>query len=238
VVSASMEGDFAQANRVAAKMTRGIAPLVKDHPEGQAFLPTQTFVLVRFRRWAEIEKLPEPDKSLGQVHALWRWARGMAYSGEGKLDKASAERTAFAAEVKAIPAKDGFGYNTNGQIFEIASLMLDANIARAGRDYKQAASFLVKAAQAEDALNYDEPPDWYLPPRESLGAVLFQDGRAAEAETVFRAELKAHPKNPRALFGLAECLHAQGKTSEETAVRRQFEAGWKRADTKLRMEDL
>ncbi len=64
-------------------------------------------------------------------------------------------------------------------------------------------------------MNYDEPPDWYLPPRESLGAVLFLDGRAKEAEAVFREELKQHAKNPRALFGLAECLRAQGKSAQE-----------------------
>jgi hypothetical protein len=162
----------------------------------------------------------------------------MAYSSEGQPDKADAERAAFAGEVKAIPAKEGFGYNTAGQIFEIATWMLDAGIARGHRDYKQAASLLAKAAQAEDALNYDEPPDWYLPPRESLGAVLFLDGRASDAEAVFRQELQQHASNPRALFGLAECLHAQGKASEESAVRKQFEEGWKHADIELRMEDL
>jgi tetratricopeptide (TPR) repeat protein len=237
-VTSSMEGDFAGANRVAGKITEGVLPFVKQHPEAQSFLPTQTFVLVRFRRWAEIEQLPEPDKSLDQAHALWRFARGMAFSSEGKTDQAALERAAFAAEVKTIPAKEGFGYNTAGQIFEIATWMLDANIARARRDYKQAAALLTKAALAEDALNYDEPPEWYLPPRESLGAVLFLDGRPSEAETVFRAELKAHPKNPRALFGLAESLHAQAKVGDEAAVRKEFEEGWTHADTRLRMEDL
>lgn len=148
------------------------------------------------------------------------------------------ERAAFAAEVKAIPPKTGFGYNTTGQIFEIAGWMLDANIAKAKHDYKQAAALLSKAALAEDALNYDEPPDWYLPPRESLGAVLLLDGRAKEAEAVFREELRQHAKNPRALFGLAESLRAQGKTPEEAAARKDFDAGWKHADIRLRMEDL
>jgi len=237
-VSSSMEGNFADANRVAGRITKGITPYLKDHPEAQSFLPTQTFILVRFRRWAEIEQLPEPDKALDQAHALWRFARGMALSGEGKLDKAAVERAAFAAEAKAIPAKTGFGYNTTGQIFDIAQSMLDGNIARTKHDYKQSASLLTKAALAEDALNYDEPPDWYLPPRESLGAVLFLDGRTKDAEVAFREELKQHAKNPRALFGLAECLHAQGKAGEEAAVRKEFEEGWKRADVRLRMEDL
>jgi tetratricopeptide (TPR) repeat protein len=238
VVSSSMEGDFAGANRVAAQITAGLMPIVKEHPEAQSFLPTQTLVLVRFHRWAEIEQLPEPDKSWGQVHALWHFGRAMAFNGQGQAEKAAAERAALVEEVKAIPAKEGFGYNTAGQIFEIATWMLDACIARSHRDYKEAASLLTKAALAEDALNYDEPPDWYLPPRESLGAVLFLDGHVSDAEAVFRQELKEHARNPRALFGLAECLRAEGKAVEEGDVRREFQQGWKHADTELRMEDL
>ncbi len=237
-VSSSMEGNFADSNRVAERITKGIAPYLKEHPEVQSFVPTQTFILVRFRKWPEIEKLPEPEKSLDQAHAFWHFARGMAYAAQGQMDKASAERAAFSAEAKAIPAKTGFGYNTTGQIFQIAQLMLDANIAKAKHDYKQAASLLNKAALAEDALNYDEPPDWYLPPRESLGGVLLLDGRAKDAEAAFREELKQHPKNPRALYGLAECLRAQGKAVQEAAVRKEFVDGWKHADIQLRIEDL
>jgi tetratricopeptide (TPR) repeat protein len=237
-VSSSMEGDFTHANRAAAQITRGITPYLKDHPEVESFLPTETFVLVRFRRWAAIEKLPEPDKKLSQAHAFWHFARGMAFSGEGKTDKAASERAAFFAETKGVPETVPFGYNTTSQIYAIAGAMLDANIARAHRDYKQAASLLAKAAKAEDALNYDEPPDWYLPPRESLGAVLLLDGHAQDAEAVFRDELKSHAKNPRALFGLAESLKAQRKSSEEAVARKDFEAGWKHADVQLRIEDL
>jgi tetratricopeptide (TPR) repeat protein len=237
-VTSSMEGDFASANRVAAKITEEITPMMTEHPEEEFFLLTQMFVLVRFRHWAEVEQLPEPDKKWKQVHAFWRFARGMAHSSEGQADKADAERAAFVEESKAIPAKAEFGYNTAGQIIEIATWVLDASIARGHRDYKQAASLLTKAALAEDALNYDEPPDWYLPPRESLGAVLLLDGQPSQAEAVFREELKQHARNPRALFGLAECLHAQGKANEEGAIRKEFKEAWKHADTELRMEDL
>jgi tetratricopeptide (TPR) repeat protein len=238
VVTAGMEGNFAQANRVAARMMKGIGPMAAVHPEAQAFLPTQMLVLVRFRKWPEIEQIPEPDKKLAVVHALWHFARGMAFSGEGKLDQAAKEHSGFAADVKALPPKDGYGYNTNAQIFDIATAMLDANIARARHDYNRAAMLLDKAAKGEDTLNYDEPPDWYLPPRESLGAVLLQDHRASEAEAAFRAELKAHPKNPRALFGLSEALKAQGKTADAAAARKDFDAGWTHADVQLRIEDL
>lgn len=237
-VSASLEGNYADASRVAARITKGLLPMAKQHPEVDSFLPTEMFVLTRFRRWAEIEAAPEPAKNLAQTHSLWRFARGMAYSGQGNIAKATAESAAFAAEVKPTPPDAVYGYNTARQIFQIAQWMLDANIARAKHDYKTAAALLQKAALAEDALNYDEPPDWYLPPRESLGAVLLLDGRAKEAEAVFREELKRHPKNPRALYGLAECLHPQGRAADETSARKQFQDGWKHADIQLRIEDL
>jgi len=236
-VSSSMEGRFAVASGAAVKVTDN-ATRAKGNPMAEPFVPTSMFVLIRFRRWAEVQKLPEPDKSLHLAHAFWHFGRGMADAGAGQLDAATKERAAMAAEIKSIPADAVWGYNAAHPVLDLAGLMLDANIARARHDYKQAAELFRKAAQAEDRLNYDEPPDWYLPPRESLGAVLFTDGRYAEAETVFRAELKAHPKNPRALFGLAECLRAQKKTAEEATARKDFTDGWKFADTKLTVADL
>lgn len=237
-VSSSMEGRFAVAHRAAQKLVTNMTPLVKENSMAEWFMPTETNVLVRFRKWTEIEKLPEPDKNMHLAHAFWHFGRGMAFSGTAKLDKAAAEREALTAETKPIPPETPLGFNSAHQLLDIAGWMLEANIARARHDYKQAAELLTKAAQAEDALNYDEPPDWYLPPRESLGAILLADGRAGEAESTFRAELKAHPKNPRALFGLSESLRAQSKTEEAAKVRKEFESAWKNADTKLRMADL
>ena len=237
-VSSSMEGRFDEANRIATKVVTGMMPFAKENPMGEWFLPTKTLVLVRFRQWEELSQLPEPDKNLRILHAIWHFGRGMAFTGLARLDRAIAERDALIAEAKALPRDAMLGFNSAHQLLDIAAGMLDANIARGQRNYKRAAELLTKAAQAEDKLNYDEPPDWYLPPRESLGAVLFTDGRYADAEAAFRAELKAHAKNPRALFGLAECLQAQKKTSEAATVRKEFEAGWKSADIKLKMSDL
>lgn len=237
-VSSSMEGRFDEANRIAAKVVTGMAPFAKENPMAESFLPTKTLVLIRFRQWEEVAQLPEPDKNLRLVHAVWHFGRGMAFTGLARLDKAAAERDALKAETKTLPQDAMLGLNSAHQVLDIAASMLDAYIARGQRNYKRAAELLNKAAQAEDKLNYDEPPDWYLPPRESLGAVLFTDGRYADAEAAFRSELKAHARNPRALFGLAECLQAEKKTAEAASVRKEFEAGWKNADTKLKMSDL
>jgi tetratricopeptide (TPR) repeat protein len=237
-VSSSMEGRFDEANRIATKVVTGMTPFAKETPMAEWFLPTKMLVLIRFRQWEDLAQVPEPDKSLRILHAVWHFGRGMAFTGLARLDKAVAERDALSAEVKAVPPEAMLGFNSAQQVLGIAAGMLDGYIARGQRNYKRAGELLSKAAQAEDKLNYDEPPDWYLPPRESLGAVLFTDGRYADAEAAFRAELKAHAKNPRALFGLAQCLQAEKKAAEAAAVRKEFEAGWKNADVKLKMSDL
>jgi TolA-binding protein len=85
---------------------------------------------------------------------------------------------------------------------------------------------------------YNEPPDWYYPVRESLGAALLRSGKPAAAEVVFREDLKQHPNNPRSLFGLWKSLEAQQKTAEAQTVHAAFDKAWKNADVQLRIEDF
>ena len=95
-----------------------------------------------------------------------------------------------------------------------------------------------RAVELQDALLYDEPPAWYAPLRESLGAAMLQAGDAPAAETVFREGLRRSPKNGRILFGLREALKAQGKLDAAAWVDQEFQAAWKAADIQLRIRDL
>jgi hypothetical protein len=90
----------------------------------------------------------------------------------------------------------------------------------------------------QDTLKYDEPPDWYYPVRESLGAVLLLNGNAADAEKVFREDLERNPRNPRSLFGLSEALRAQKRAYDAEFVDRQFQSNWKGGEAKLKIADL
>ena len=92
--------------------------------------------------------------------------------------------------------------------------------------------------EQQDALNYDEPPPWFYPVRESLGAALLRARRAADAESVFRSDLERNHRDGRALFGLLESLKAQHKESQAEWVRGEFEAAWRKADVLLRIEDF
>src|SRR6202043_262379 len=90
-----------------------------------------------------------------------------------------------------------------------------------------------KAVEIEDGLCYGEPPEWFYPVRESLGAALLQNGQAGRAEAVFRADLEQYPRNPRSLFGLLKALEVHKEDTNVEEVRKEFEAAWKNADVPL-----
>jgi hypothetical protein len=91
---------------------------------------------------------------------------------------------------------------------------------------------LRQAVVEEDALHYGEPPDWMLPVRETLGAVLLLGGDAAEAEKVFRAGLAQYPRSGRCLFGLRESLKIQKQDYGARQIDQELQAAWRSADVK------
>ena len=93
---------------------------------------------------------------------------------------------------------------------------------------------LREAMKLEDALKYDEPPGWLIPIRHSLGATLMRNGRYAEAEQVYRDDLKKLPENGWSLFGLAESPRAENKNvAEAKATQVKFKKLRANADTKI-----
>ena len=90
----------------------------------------------------------------------------------------------------------------------------------------------------QDALGYDEPPSWYYPVRESLGAELLAAKKDAVAEAVYRADLKRNPENPRSLYGLAESLRAEGNTEAAAKVEARFTRQWSHSDVTLAPEKV
>jgi Flp pilus assembly protein TadD len=126
-----------------------------------------------------------------------------------------------------------FDLNAIPKILKIAQAMLSGEIAAQGGSYEAAVTRFQEAIILEDGLNYTEPKDWYLPPRQVLGAVLLKAGRPAEAEQVYREDLVAHPQNGWSLFGLAKSLAIQGKLDEAKVVEQEFAQSWADADVTL-----
>ncbi len=231
-------GRFADAKRATDQLAANVKLYLKEMPMLEAFLPSTTFTLVTFNKWDEMLKCPEPDASTPITRALWYYGRCLALSATGKLAEAEREMQIFEKLRGEISGDMVWGLNSASSVLTIASLLTQARFAQAKGDLPKAVELLRQAVAAQDALNYDEPPGWYYPIRQSLGAALLRAGKAGEAEQEFRKALDTMPRNGRLLFGLLESLKAQGKMHAVKIVEREFERAWKGADTKLRIEDL
>ncbi len=120
----------------------------------------------------------------------------------------------------------------------MAGHILDARIAASRGEKNASIDHWKQAVAVQDTLNYDEPPDWYYPVRESLGAALLNAGKSTEAEAVFREDLRRNPRNPRSLFGLTQSLRAQKREADAAWTDSQFKSAWKSADTPLQLGDF
>jgi tetratricopeptide (TPR) repeat protein len=195
----------------------------------EGFLGMRFHVLIRFGRWAELLALPFPaDPALYAVTtAMLHYARGVALSATGRVAEAEAERRAFRAAAGRVPETRMLFNNTCADILAVAADLLDGELEyRKGR-HDAAFAALERAVARDDGLPYDEPWGWMQPARHALGALLLEQGRIADAEAVYRADLGLddtlprplqHPDNVWALHGLHECLERLGRTGEARLV--------------------
>jgi len=238
---ASMDGDYAQSHRAAEMLVAHVGPLVKDMPPLEGFMTISMAVEVRFHKWNEILGMKAPHKSMQIATVFWHFARGMAFAGLGKVSEAETEVKIVHQAAEQTPPDAIFAMPVNNKakdVLTIADHVLGAKIALSKKDPAAALPMLRKAVAIQDTLKYDEPPDWFFPVREQLGAVLLMTGDAAAAEKVFREDLDRNLRNPRSLFGLSSALKAQKRDYDAQFVDDQFNAAWKAKEIKLKVEDL
>ena len=232
----SMQGRKADALRAADALSAAAAPMIQMMPEmGDTIFPVVLFTYVRFGEWDHVLKTPQPGAKQVMSTALWHFARGLALAAKGDRTGAARERDAFEKARAAAPADQAYGQNKVSSVLAMASEVLAARLAASPAE---AVPHWQRAVAQQDALTYDEPPDWYYPLRESWGAALLRAGQAPRAEQVFREGVKRSPKNGRMLFGLLAALRAQKKNEDAAWVQREFDAAWGKADIKLTLEDL
>jgi len=198
-----------------------------------AFMPTAIHVLVRFGRWEDILKEPEPAEYLPVSRSIWRYARALAYAATNRVEDAEAEQEAFLEELEQVPDTSFLFQNASRNILGVAEEMIEGEIAYRRGDFDQAFEHLREAVRLDDGLNYDEPWGWMQPARHALGALLLEQGHLEESEAVYREDLRRHPNNPWALHGLSESLRKQGKSDESQQCRQQFADASQRTDVKI-----
>ena len=237
----SMGGRMRETMLIAKALTTDDRPFVTAVPPLEFYLPVEQLLLVRFRQWDRV--LAYPDPSLPQqflaAPALWHYSRAMAYFGQGENTRADRELRSLDAFLAAIQPRAGsyeFNFNKAADVLTLASMVAHAREAYALGNLGLAETRYVKAVSLEDHLKYDEPPPWYFPIRESLGAVQLKRNEAARAEATFRDDLLEFPRNGRSLYGLMLALRRQGKDTAD--VRKQFEDAWSAADSTLTLDSL
>ena len=238
--AAGMAGDYESAIRTAKELSAEAGPLLETVPSVEGHMVNSILVPVRFARWDDVLTLPAPNVKLKGLTFFWHYARGCAFAVKKQTQQAEAERDAMEKIYKELPVGRAFGMMPNdwSTMHDMAAGALNARIAVARGDYLGAIAQWRAAIAVEDHMVYHEPPDWYYPMRESLGAALLRAGQTVEAEKVFREDLNLNPRSPRSLFGLWKTLEAEQKPADAEWARRSFEAAWRGAANQLRIEDF
>jgi tetratricopeptide (TPR) repeat protein len=221
--SYAMAGQFAQAKEYADEMTANAATMAKEMPPVEPFTSNALKVLLRFGKWTDV--LRAPDQSGGPISGAFRhFARATAFARLGDAAGARSEQRAFEADRAKLGDDTGFLQNSGKALAAVMAPLIEGRIAEADGDRVAAIAAYRRAVEAEDALNYNEPADWFYPTRETLGAALLRTRDFAGAETVFRDDLSRNPKNPRSLYGLSEALKGQKKPAQKTVA--AFKRAW------------
>jgi tetratricopeptide (TPR) repeat protein len=230
-----MSGDYATAiaaardleNQIPEEVLRELAGLI------DGIMPTTLHVMIRFGKWEEI--LEEPDYADFRLmsRATRSYARSIACSALGRTEQAHREMEEFERRVELVP-EDWYMFNNQvHDVLPIARAMIRGELLFREGDREQAYAILREGIEHEDALVYDEPPAWMLPVRHALGALLMADGRAAEAESIYREDLRRNRGNGWALTGLRQSLLAQGRMADSVPVAMQIEKAFAHADTEI-----
>jgi tetratricopeptide (TPR) repeat protein len=212
------------------------AEMWKQMPEVSFSIAAPALSLVRFGRWKEVLDEAAPPADLPMPTILYHYARGRALAALGKLDEADAEATAIDKLAAALPKTAVAGFTPGDAYASVAIDLVRGDVACRRGKTADGLARLKKAVATADGFPYAEPPDWYYPPRQTLGAWLLRGKKAADAQKVFEEDLKKNPDNGWSLTGLKEALRAQKKST--TAVEARLAKAWSAADVKVASSDF
>ncbi len=240
VTSAQMGGDLPAAISE-AKRLQGIVDAGTAAQLGwvQAIYAAPYFATSQFASAAEVLAMPEPDPRLGYVQGIRHYVRAVAYAQQNNQRGFDAELTALkrlrSSDLLKPMVEQGMPAPELLTLAEHVALGKAASLR--GR-HLQAADHFRAAVTIEDKIPYMEPPWWYYPVNQSLGAALFRAGKYDEAREAFTAALSKFPNNGWALYGLASSERRLGRPAQAAAAQAALNRAWLGDPKWLRMERL
>ena len=240
VTSAQMAGDLPTAI-IEAKRLAGIvdAQTATQIAWIQAIHAAPYFAALQFASTDEVLRMAEPDPRLAYVKGVRHYARAVAYAQQGNQRGYDAEIAAINQIRKSDALKSMIDQGVPANdLLELAEHVAMGRFASARGRHLQAADHYRQAIAVEDRIPYMEPPYWYYPVHQSLGAALFRAGKYDEAREAFTTALAKYPNNGWALYGLASTERKLGRPAQAAAAQAALNRAWMGDAKWLRMERL
>ncbi|WP_298238152.1 hypothetical protein [uncultured Algibacter sp.] len=236
--TATLEGNSHWAMIGAKKVSEHVHPEIMKEPGWgtlQHYYTIPYYVAVKFKKWDEILEMKLETYDLKYPKAIRHYAEGMAYLGKHDLNKAKIELAALNELSKDESLKDVTVWDINSvyTLVQIAENVLKAEILAYERDYKASIVLLKEAVKMEDALNYNEPPDWFFSIRHHLGHVLLLNGQKRLAIETYLEDLERLPKNGWAYHGIKTGYEALNDNQNTLKYEALFKESWEHADFEL-----
>jgi len=236
--TATLEGDSKTAIDAAIKTSQKPPDSLMDvcgYQTLQHFAAIPLYAYVTFGKWDQILNYAEPQDKRPYPKSVWHYARAMAFIAKNDLKEAQKEisELEILRNNKSIEELSIWGINSAGNLVKIAYEVSMGELEAKRKNYSEAITHLTKAVKFEDQLRYDEPPTWFYPCRQNLGAVLIAADRFLDAQKVYEKNLREIPENGWGLYGLYQTYLKQNKKSEAEKVLIRFNEAWKYSDVKL-----
>ena len=228
LVSAQMGGDAKTTLDAARRLDASIPDdVVKAFAVLEGVKGAPYFAHAQFSDPQTILALPAPAEDFTLMKAMRHYARAVALAAKKDFSAAQAEVDALSKLEREADFKKYADWAVPGkEIVQTARLVALGRIADAKGDLDGAAKAYEDAIFIEDSLAYMEPPYWYYPVRQSLGAVRLRQGRLDDAERAFRDSLGRVRNNGWALAGLSEVYRRKGDAKAEKAARQAYSRTW------------
>jgi len=237
--TATLEGNSHWALIGANKVSDHVHPDIMKQPGWgtlQHYYITPYNVAVKFKKWDDILDMQFETYDLKYVKAVRHYAEGMAHLGKGNQESAKKELIQLMELAKDESLKKVTIWDINSvyDLVQIASKVLQAELWASEEDYETSITLLKEAIIIEDALNYNEPPDWFFSVRHHLGTIQNKAGKYTDAIATYNDDLKRLPKNGWAHHGLK--LAYQGLNDEKNVIKMNtlIKESWMDADFEIK----